>query len=61
MNTGKHKKINLFDINMFNLSNKFTSKRKIVRMTLIDPKIISEYGTEVLHKNNSKPLLQYSQ
>ena len=54
MNTGKHKKINLFDINMFNLSNKFTSKRKIVRMTLIDPKIISEFDTEVLNKNNSR-------
>jgi hypothetical protein len=54
ISTGKHKKINLFDINMFNFSNKFTSKRKIVRMTLIDPKIISEYGTEVLHKNNSR-------
>jgi len=54
MNTGKHKKINLFDINLFNLSNKFTSKRKIVRMTLIDPKIISEFDTEVLNKNNSR-------
>ena len=54
MSTGKHKKINLFNINMFNLSNKFTSKRKIVRMTLIDPKIISEFDNEVLNKNNSR-------
>ena len=54
MNTGKHKKINLYDINMINLSNKFTSKRKIVRMTLIDPKIISEFDNDLLNKNNSR-------
>jgi hypothetical protein len=54
MTKGKHKKINLFDINMFNLSNKYTSKRKIVRMTLINPKIISEFDTEDLNKNNSR-------